>query len=224
MLISDTSRKALVEKVPDTDFAPYFAFVESLPTSKHGNKHRILPKKEFPEYAKNFDNIIRVSPADHFRAHYWLAVCAPQCESFQRVFFFMTKFRKYASQVSVDELPLYAEVYERGGAHQAEVSSFYGLENKKNGTGICALGAAARGGRKGGPIVGRKMSKADGPKSWETKRLRVGKFTVFVQRNLVQRAEGSVGAKTSRVDIWRRSLHWLGVRRLRVDVWRSCGH
>jgi hypothetical protein len=173
MLIPTHLCEALSVRIPDANFAPYFAFIESLPTLEHGNRHHILPRKDFPEHAKNPDNVIRISPADHFRAHYWLAVCAPRCESFQRVFFFMTKFREYASQVPIDELPQYAEVYERGRMKQIEIARKHGFDTVKNGQ----LKEAAR---QGGMVQGHKnienghmsrLGKMQGRKSVETGQL-----------------------------------------------------
>ena len=124
MLISDTLRKTLTAKVPDVDFAPYFAFIESCATVK-GERHHILPKKEFPEHKRNPDNLICVTSRDHFRAHYWLAVCAPQCESFQRAFFLMANMKR-ASLVNVDDLPEYAAAYERGREVQRKAAHIQG--------------------------------------------------------------------------------------------------
>jgi hypothetical protein len=105
--------------VPGADFSPYFAFVESLPAVETGHRHHILPRKEFPEFAKDPGNIARLSPTDHLKAHYWLAVCAPVYEPFQLVFYLMAN-RKRAYQVSVNELLECAEVYERGRVRQLE--------------------------------------------------------------------------------------------------------
>ncbi len=116
MLISSTLRGALKAKVPSADFTPYFVFLESCATVGVGERHHILPKKEFSEFVKTAENLIYVSPADHFRAHYWLALCAPQCESFQQAFFLMTNRAKQASWVAESELTQYAKVYERGRA------------------------------------------------------------------------------------------------------------
>ncbi len=114
------------------DFEPYFAFIESLPQVDEGHRHHILPKKEFPEFAKDPSNLVRVSPANHFRAHYHLAVCAPDCESFQFVFYLMAN-RKRVYQVSDSELTHYAEVYERGKIKQAEAARERGLKFKESG-------------------------------------------------------------------------------------------
>jgi hypothetical protein len=111
--------EALSAHVPSVDFTPYFAFLESLPVVEKGHKHHILPRKEFPEFAKDANNIMRLSPADHFRAHYLLAVCAPQAVSFQRTVYMMASIKR-ADQINKDELPRYAEVYERGRVSQAE--------------------------------------------------------------------------------------------------------
>ena len=77
MAIPAYLREASAARLPDADFAAYFAFMESLPQAAAGHRHHVLSRKEFPEFLKDGSNIVIVSPADHFRAHYWLAVCAP---------------------------------------------------------------------------------------------------------------------------------------------------
>lgn len=116
MVINDTLRRSLSDRIPGADFTPYFAFIESRPQrEKDGSeRHHILPKREFPEHAKNLDNLVCLSVGDHLRAHYWLALCAPECPLFQRVFFAMSGLKKYASNVSKTELDHGVEVYERG--------------------------------------------------------------------------------------------------------------
>jgi|SRR5208282_4671457 len=152
MVVPEYIRKALSAQALDTDFTPYFAFIESIPQVAKGHRHHILPKKEFPEFAKDPNNLIRVSPSDHFRAHYWLAVCAPNYEPFQRVFFFMTNFKRYASQIK-SELPKYAEIYEKGRRAQAVLAEEFGrIYGPINGERNVKNGQMARLGR----IQGRK--------------------------------------------------------------------
>jgi hypothetical protein len=105
-------REALQTHVPGANFDLYFAFLEFSASDGKGHKHHILPKKEFPEFARDKENILRISPADHLRAHYYLALCAPKCESFQIAFYLMVG-NKWAYQVCIDELSEYAEVYAR---------------------------------------------------------------------------------------------------------------
>lgn len=173
-------REALSARFPSVNFTPYFAFIESLPQTDRGHRHHILPKKEFPEFSKDQNNLIRLSPADHFMAHYWLAVCAPE---FEMVFYLMAN-RKHAYQISKDKLFQYAEVYERGrikqieyirilgrsgvggrknvesghiqalGRKNAENGRIQGHKNVENGVDFAAMGR--KGGHTGGLTSGRK--------------------------------------------------------------------
>ncbi len=141
MIVSNTLHEVLSARFPSVDFVPYFAFLESLtPPESGGHKHHILPKKEFPEFAKDLNNLVRLSPADHFRAHYWLACCAPDHEPFQRVFYLMAN-RKRVYQIDKNELPRYAELYAHGRTTAVERMSeigkvqgkIQGLKSVKNG-------------------------------------------------------------------------------------------
>jgi len=116
MIIHADLRDELSIRMPGLDFAPYFSFVESCPLRNKENSeyHHILPRKEFPSHLKNVDNLIYLAPADHLRAHYWLALCAPKCDTFQRTFFLMAGLKKYASSVTNTELRRCADVYEQG--------------------------------------------------------------------------------------------------------------
>ncbi len=151
MLISSTLRGALKAKVPSANFTPYFAFLESLPVVETGHKHHILPRKVFPEFAKDPSNLIRVYPADHFRAHYWLAVCASDYEPFQVVFYLMANKRR-ARQIDTVELSQYAEVYERGRTVGVEISRKNGCNNVESGLifKIATPESCSRGGKIGG--------------------------------------------------------------------------
>jgi hypothetical protein len=156
-MIPDYLQKALFAQFPDADFTPYFAFIESLPQADDGHRHHILPKREFPEFSKDPSNLIRLSPADHFRAHYWLAVCAFNYEPFQIVFYLMTN-RKRTYRIPVDELDRYAEVYERGRVKQIEASRKRGLKYVETGQldSIRDLPQTKEAQRKTGLIRGRK--------------------------------------------------------------------
>jgi len=117
-------------RIPSADFSCYFAFIESRAVCA-GERHHILPRKEFPEHVKNPNNLICVSAADHLRAHYWLALCAPGCESFQRMFFLMANMT-CASQTSTDDLSKYAEVYENGREAQRKAAGVQGKIRGRN--------------------------------------------------------------------------------------------
>lgn len=43
-----------------------------LPENVYGEKHHILPKAIWPEHANNPKNIIKLTAAEHFRAHWYL--------------------------------------------------------------------------------------------------------------------------------------------------------
>lgn len=120
MIVSDTIRKELHKRFPTADFSSYFSFLKSLPVVTKGNKHHILPQKEFPAFIKHPENIVMVSYPDHFKAHYWLASCAPECGSFQQTIWFMVNY-KARDIVSAEELIKIAEIYERGKEYQRKV-------------------------------------------------------------------------------------------------------
>ena len=108
------------------DFSLYCNFIDSCPTrDKNGSElHHILPRSAFQEDTKYPDNLIFLSYQDHFKAHYWLAVCAPQIYKFQLTFYYMAN-NKTVYQVSEEELPSYAEVYERGRILQSKIVTEY---------------------------------------------------------------------------------------------------
>ena len=163
MRISTYLREALSAKIPG-DPTRYLAFVESCPSEQTGgHKHHILPKKEFPEFAKDPSNCVCVSPGDHLRAHYWLALCAPQCSSFQVAFYLMANCR--ARDIALDKLSEFAEVYEKGRTEQRKHAQKLGQTwEPVNGRAAVESGhlakiqaeGASAGGRANGPIQGLK--------------------------------------------------------------------
>jgi hypothetical protein len=147
----------LENRFQGSDFSSYFNFLESLPVIKKSlgvHRHHILPKKEFPEQAKNSQNLVYLTTADHFKAHYYLALCAPDCLSFQRVFFIMANTK--AQEIQIEDLPNHVKIYEEGRTEQIRQARTRGYKSAIEGTGVCAPGMAAKGGRKGGPVAGRK--------------------------------------------------------------------
>jgi len=134
MIVSDYLRNTLVARFPDMDFTPYFAFIESVALlDKGGHRHHILPEKEFSESAKDPENVVRISPGDHLRAHYYLALCAPEFAPFQFVFFLMAGRKKEASQINKSELLCYSEVFERGAREVERVARLNGqIQGRKN--------------------------------------------------------------------------------------------
>ncbi len=149
-MVLNALREVLTAKI-SADFGPYFAFIESLPQVDEGHRHHILPRKEFPEFIKNPSNLIRLSPANHFRAHYWLAVCAPQCESFQVAFYLMANCR--SNQITIDDLPRYVEIYEQGRIRQLEIARIIGQRAKESGQ-TAELGRTY--GKMNGQVQGKK--------------------------------------------------------------------
>lgn len=119
MRVSELLRQKLQEKFLGCDFTPYFDFIESLP-EEDGEKHHILPQREFPAFLKCEDNIIEISYPNHFKAHYWLATCAPDCMSFQTTVYFMANY-KARKKVAVEGLSKLGEVYERGKEYQRKI-------------------------------------------------------------------------------------------------------
>jgi len=159
--VSAHLRDTFAARFPGVDFTPYFAFIESRPDiTEVGDRHHILPRKEFPEHVKNPNNRIRLSLKDH----YWLALCAPDFRPFQMVFFFMTQFKKYASQLDPNELPRYAEVYERGLKVQRKQASELGRSNVTSGR-LAKLRTPehqAKAGRAGGKLGGKTQGPITG--------------------------------------------------------------
>jgi len=118
MQVDNHLKGALQAKVPDTDFTRYFDFLESCSCDERGERHHILPKTEFPEYKTHPNNIVRISVASHLYAHYWLAVCAPDCGAFQRAFFLMARVDH--ADIDASSLPEYAAILERGRLAQKQ--------------------------------------------------------------------------------------------------------
>jgi len=135
------------------DFTPYFAFIESRPSVKKGEKHHILPENEFPNFKNAVGNLIRVSTGDHLMAHYYLALCAPDFVPFQMVFYFMANFRKYASQIKLEELPSFCEIFEKGRERQKVIAAEVGRQNVISGQ--FAKIQTVENSLKGGRVAGR---------------------------------------------------------------------
>jgi|SRR5208282_3207203 len=135
MNVSTHLREALNARFPVADFGPYFVFLESRPArDREGSeRHHILPGREFPEFLKTPENQICLSSADHLLAHYWLALCAPQCSLFQRTFFMMSNLRKSVGSLKPKELNVCIEIYEKGRKAQAKIAHLQGLKNTENG-------------------------------------------------------------------------------------------
>ncbi len=97
-------------KYPDSDLSRYFAYLAAAIGTDHD--HHIAPKAEFPELADDRENIISLSFQEHFYAHYLLALAVPECSPYQTTVRFMANV--FAHELRTDELPFFAEVYERG--------------------------------------------------------------------------------------------------------------
>ncbi len=152
MKISNALREALESRFPVANFSLYFAFIEFLiPLGTGGHSHHILPQKEFPEWKNVKGNRIRISVEDHLRAHYYLALCAPDTQSFQLAFYLMTN--QIATHINPDDLPGYAEVYKRGRTAQLAASRIVGKKAVESGQ----LAEMVRmHGKKNGEVQGRK--------------------------------------------------------------------
>ena len=103
-------------KYPGADLSRYFAFLDAATGEDHA--HHSAPRAEFPELATEPENIRAVSFQEHFYAHYLLALAVPECRPFQTTVYFMANI--FAREIRTDELPFFAEVYERGMRAQAE--------------------------------------------------------------------------------------------------------
>jgi hypothetical protein len=72
----------LQERYPTAHLGAYFAFVESCRGTKQEsgrtNEHHICPKKQFPEYEHDPDNLITLTIGDHAHAHKLLAAAVPE--------------------------------------------------------------------------------------------------------------------------------------------------
>ena len=103
-------------KYPGADLSRYFAFLDAATGEDHA--HHSAPRAEFPELATEPENIRAVSFQEHFYAHYLLALAVPECRPFQTTVYFMANI--FAREIRTDELPFFAEVYERGMRAHAE--------------------------------------------------------------------------------------------------------
>ena len=114
MQISERIKDAMRTKFPTADFTEYFGFLEQckVPVECAMHSHHICPRAEFPELRKDKENLIDLGVADHFCAHYWLALAVPECRNFQITVQYMADTN--ARSISRDELPGFAEVYARG--------------------------------------------------------------------------------------------------------------
>src|SRR5208282_1984070 len=79
-------------------------------------KHHIAPKAVFQELSSVPENIILLSIQEHFYAHYLLALAVPECAPFQIAFYMMAN--TYAAKIKANELPHFAEIYEKGRSTQ----------------------------------------------------------------------------------------------------------
>jgi len=164
VIVPNYLREALSARISG-DFAGYFAFVESCLQVEKGHRHHILPRKEFPEFAKDLANRICVTPGNHLLAHYYLALCAPDFLPFQKVFFLMAGVKKYAAQIPPSDMLRFSEVYEIGRREQKKQAQKMGqIWGPVNGRAAVESGLLARiqvegaaaGGRANGPIQGLK--------------------------------------------------------------------
>ena len=120
MFISSELRQELSSKFLGVDFTRYFEFIESLPLGR-GCQHHILPQREFLNQSENPANLAQMTASNHFMAHYWLAICAPKCVSFQRTLFMMSTLRGFAADIAKEDLPRFADLYEKGQFLLAEL-------------------------------------------------------------------------------------------------------
>ena len=66
-------KQILSERFGNSQFLDRYIELCSVDEESKHEKHHILPRSIFPEYIKNLDNIVRLSPYNHFVAHYLLA-------------------------------------------------------------------------------------------------------------------------------------------------------
>jgi hypothetical protein len=104
----------LQRRFPKANFRRYFSFLDSIKPfrGKYFAIHHIAPRSEFPKLVYQSNNKLKVSLANHFRAHYYLALAVPSCRNFQCAFYLMACTRAY--RVRLSELSSYAQVYEKG--------------------------------------------------------------------------------------------------------------
>jgi hypothetical protein len=103
-------RQIMQATYPAADLSRYFAFLAQATGSDH--KHHVAPQAEFPELARAAKNIVPLSYQEHFYAHYLLALAVPECVTFQTTVWLIAN--TFADKIRTDELPHFAEVYERG--------------------------------------------------------------------------------------------------------------
>jgi len=117
-------RQIMQATYPAADLSRYFAFLAQATGSDH--KHHIAPRAEFPELLAAPENIVPLGYQEHFYAHYLLALAVPECGHLQMTFYMMANF--YAKNSKADEMPFFAEVYERG--MQAQAAAMRTPENR----------------------------------------------------------------------------------------------
>ncbi len=103
-----------IERYPMVDRDAFWAYLDhiqksKLPEREKGNWHHILPKSMFPEYKSRVGhpwNSVKISPFDHFKAHY-LLFRAVKCQATAYAWKMMSKMGKIKIE---DE---YLQEYER---------------------------------------------------------------------------------------------------------------
>jgi hypothetical protein len=158
-------QEILKQKFPKANFRRYFDFLEQVVVLvKGGHRHHILPKNEFPELKNDPRNLVRISPAEHYLAHYLLAIASPE---FELAFFLMSSYR--SAQIDRTQLSQFAQIYERGRFKQIQASKETCqklIKDPRHREWASAGGKTGAGGRKNvelhGPIIGTRMDRIKG--------------------------------------------------------------
>src|ERR1039458_8154956 len=113
-----TIREIMQAKYPTADLSRYFAFIAQAKGAEPTEEHHIAPRREFHKLKYAPENLVTLSIQEHFAAHVLLAQAVPECKSFQITVHFMANTR--AEDIRTDEIPFFAEVYERSRLAQIE--------------------------------------------------------------------------------------------------------
>jgi hypothetical protein len=147
----------LQERYPAANLAVYFAFIagcrqfEPEPQKGKTHEHHICPKKQFPEYRYEPENLITLYTPLHAHAHRLLGYCVPALSRANAAWIACASEggrKSKENRTGIFATGMQAKGGRKGGRTQ-------GRKHKENRTGIFATGMQAKGGRKGGIKGGR---------------------------------------------------------------------
>jgi hypothetical protein len=146
-------RQVLQERYPAANLAVYFAFIAGCrqfePEPKKGmtHEHHICPRKQFPEYVEEPENLITLYTPLHMHAHRLLGSAVPELSRASAAWIAAAARagRKGGRKGGRKNKENSAGIFAPG--MQAKGGRTQGRKNKENSTGIFAPGVSAKGGR-----------------------------------------------------------------------------